>query len=126
MKFYFDQQDGTTKELTYAELTEHMSYYQIDDAIDTKIQRPDVELTYRTVGGRIRFELDNRRKYVVTYGGKTDDGSDAENCVTFTTYTKEQLKFATPENVYAYAKAHAALNGISDVWVKTVGIYGVR
>lgn len=90
MKFYFDKQDGTTKELTYEELNEHMSFYQIEDAIDGKIQRPDMELTYATVGGRIRFELDNRRRYVVTYGGKADDGSDAENCAVFTTYTKEQ------------------------------------
>lgn len=124
MKFYFDQHDGTTTELTYEELREHMSAYQIDEARNTKIERPDMELTYGTVGGRIRFECGESRKYVITYGGKADDGSDAENCVTFTTYTKEQRKFATPGNIDTYAKAHAALNGMSDVWVKTVGIYG--
>lgn len=126
MRFYFDKQDGTTEELTYEELTEHMSYYQIDDAIDEKIQRPDMELIYETVGGRIRFELDNRRKYVVTYGGKREDGGDAENCVTFTTYTKEQLKYVTAENVKAYAMAHAALNGIVSADVKTIRVYGMR
>lgn len=69
MKFYFDQHDGTTKELTYEELREHMSAYQIDEALDTKVERPDMELTYGTVGGRIRFECGESRKYVITYGG---------------------------------------------------------
>ncbi len=35
MKFYFDKNDGTTKELNYEEVREHLSHYQVDEATDS-------------------------------------------------------------------------------------------
>ena len=57
MKFYFDGYDGTRKELTMDELREHMSEYNIKEAIEAKKADPLEEVSYMTVGGFIRVEL---------------------------------------------------------------------
>lgn len=58
MKFYFDKKDGTTKELTEEEVREHMSHYQIEEAAEAKKADPLECVSYMTVGGSIRVELD--------------------------------------------------------------------
>lgn len=57
MRFYLDLKDGTSKELTDAELREHLSAGQIVEAIDAKLADPAEEVSYMTVGGIIRVEL---------------------------------------------------------------------
>ena len=57
MKFYFDGKDGTSRELTYAEVGEHLSAGQIIEAIDAKLADPDLEVSYMTVSGFIRVEI---------------------------------------------------------------------
>ena len=57
MKFYFDKHDGTSQELTPDELREHMSEYNIKEAIEAKKADPLEEVSYMTVGGFIRVEL---------------------------------------------------------------------
>lgn len=57
MKFYFDKKDGTTTLLSEEELREHMSEYNIREAIDAKQADPQEEVVYMTVGGYIRVEL---------------------------------------------------------------------
>ena len=53
MKFYFDKKDGTTKELNYEEVREHLSHYQVDEAIEAKKSRP----------AGVRILYDRRRKH---------------------------------------------------------------
>ena len=57
MKFYFDKQDGTSKLLTMEEVREHMSEYNIREAIEAKQADPQEEVVYMTVGGYIRVEF---------------------------------------------------------------------
>ena len=57
MQFYFDGKDGTSKKLTMAEAKEHLSTYQITEAIAAKRADPQEEVSYMTVGGFIRIEL---------------------------------------------------------------------
>lgn len=58
MKFYFDKQDGTSQELTDEEVREHMSEYNIREAIAAKKADPLEEVSYMTVGGFIRVEVE--------------------------------------------------------------------
>lgn len=54
MRFYFVSRDGATRrELTDEELREHMSEYQIGEALEAKRNDPDEEVSYMTVGGYI-------------------------------------------------------------------------
>ncbi len=57
MKFYFDKQDGTSQELTMDEVREHMSEYNIKEAIEAKKADPLEEVSYMTVGGFIRVDF---------------------------------------------------------------------
>lgn len=57
MKFYFDKQDGTNQELTMDEVREHMSEYNIKEAIEAKKADPLEEVSYMTVGGFIRVDF---------------------------------------------------------------------
>ena len=57
MKFYFDKNDGTRKELSMDEVREHMSEYNIKEAMEAKKADPLEEVSYMTVGGFIRVEL---------------------------------------------------------------------
>ena len=58
MQFYLDRQDGTSKRLTEEEVREHMSEYQIGEAIAAKLVDPAEKVSYMTVGGFIRIELE--------------------------------------------------------------------
>ena len=53
MKFYFQTADGTRREMTIDEVREHMSTYQIGEAIAAKKADPMEEVSYMTVGGFI-------------------------------------------------------------------------
>lgn len=57
MQFYFDSKDGTSKKLTEEEAREHLSTCQIADAIAAKRAEPAEEVSYMTVGGFIRVEI---------------------------------------------------------------------
>lgn len=56
MQFYFDGADGTSRKLTEEEANEHLSKYQITEAIEAKRADPAEEVSYMTVGGFIRLE----------------------------------------------------------------------
>lgn len=58
MKFYFDKNDGTTKKLTDKEVRERLSKNQIEEAIEAKKADPLEEVSYMTVGGFIRAEIE--------------------------------------------------------------------
>lgn len=58
MKFYFQDNDGNRRELTADELREHMSEYNIREAIEAKQADPHEEVSYMTVGGFIICEMD--------------------------------------------------------------------
>lgn len=53
MKFYFQDRKGNRRELSPGELREHMSEYQISEAIQAKQADPVEEVSYMTVGGFI-------------------------------------------------------------------------
>lgn len=53
MKFYFQSDNGSRRELTMDEVREHMSEYQIGEALDAKRTDPNEEVSYMTVGGYI-------------------------------------------------------------------------
>lgn len=53
MKFYFQNRQGERRELTEDEVREHMSEYQIGEAIQAKKTDPCEEVSYMTVGGYI-------------------------------------------------------------------------
>lgn len=53
MKFYLQTSDGNRRELTMDEVHEHMSQYQINEALDAKRNDPNEEVSYMTVGGYI-------------------------------------------------------------------------
>ena len=53
MKFYFLTKDGARREMTMDEVREHMSEYQIGEALDAKRSDPNEEVSYMTVGGFI-------------------------------------------------------------------------
>ena len=53
MKFYFQNRQGERRELTEEEVREHMSEYQIGEAIQAKKADPCEEVSYMTVGGYI-------------------------------------------------------------------------
>ena len=53
MKFYFQDNHGNRRELTMDEVHEHMSEYQIGEALDAKRSDPNEEVSYMTVGGYI-------------------------------------------------------------------------
>ena len=55
-KFYFVSKDGTERrELNDEELREHMSEYQIGEALEAKRNDPDEYVWYMTVGGYIVY-----------------------------------------------------------------------
>lgn len=56
MKFYFQDYQGNRKELTEDEVREHMSAYQITEAVEAKQADPLEEVSYMTVGGFIVVE----------------------------------------------------------------------
>lgn len=53
MKFYFQDKQGNRRELSPEELREHMSEYQIGEALEAKRADPLEEVSYMTVGGFI-------------------------------------------------------------------------
>lgn len=57
-KFYFVSRDGKERrELTDEELREHLTEYQIAEAIGAKRDDPDEYVSYMTVGGYIVVEI---------------------------------------------------------------------
>lgn len=87
MKFYFDKNDGTTKELNYEEVREHLSHYQVDEAIEAKKADPLECVSYMTVGGSIRVELDKTeankmKRYTCYILGNDFNGTQCETCFT--------------------------------------------
>lgn len=56
MKFYFQDYKGNRRELSWEELREHMSEYQISEAAEAKQADPLEEVSYMTVGGFIVVE----------------------------------------------------------------------
>ena len=56
MKFYLQDAHGNRQELGLEELREHMSEYQIGEAIEAKRADPLEEVSYMTVGGFIIVE----------------------------------------------------------------------
>lgn len=58
MQFYFNGEDGISKKLTMAEVSEHLSKCQITEAIEAKRADPQEEVSYMTVGGIIRVDID--------------------------------------------------------------------
>lgn len=57
MKFYFQDKRGNRRELDQDELREHMSEYNIREAIEAKQADPLEEVSYMTVGGFIIVEF---------------------------------------------------------------------
>lgn len=57
MKFYLQDQKGNRRELSPEELREHMSEYQIREAVEAKQADPLEEVAYLTVGGFIIIEF---------------------------------------------------------------------
>lgn len=57
MKFYFDEHNGNSREITEEEALKHLSKYQLGEGKETKMADPLVEVSYMTVGGFIRFEI---------------------------------------------------------------------
>lgn len=57
MRFIYQAQDGKEKEMTQEEVREHMSEYQIKEAIAAKRSDPFEEVSYITVGGFIRVDF---------------------------------------------------------------------
>ena len=56
MKFYFQDYQGNRRELSPEELREHMSEYNIREAIEAKQADPLEEVSYMTIGGFIIVE----------------------------------------------------------------------
>lgn len=56
MKFYFQNWKGYRTELTMREVREHMSDFQVQEAVEAKRADPLEEVSYLTVGGRIILE----------------------------------------------------------------------
>lgn len=57
MRFYFQDKQGNRRELIDEELREHMSAYQIQEALEAKRNDPNEEVSYMTVGGFIVLDL---------------------------------------------------------------------
>lgn len=57
MKFYFQDEQGDRRELSSEELREHMSEYQIAEALQAKQADPLEEVSYMTVGGFIVLDV---------------------------------------------------------------------
>lgn len=57
MKFYLRDERGHHRELSAEEVREHMSEYQIQEAIEAKQTDPLEEVSYMTVGGYIIVEF---------------------------------------------------------------------
>jgi hypothetical protein len=56
VKFYFQDKQGNLRELSPEEVLEHMTVYQIQEAIEAKRAAPLEEVSYMTVGGFIIVE----------------------------------------------------------------------
>lgn len=65
MKFYFQDNNGNRRELTLDELREHMSEYNIYEAMRAKQEDVNEEVSYMTVGGFIICEMDELEKIYV-------------------------------------------------------------
>ena len=57
MKFYYQDKNGARRELSPEEVREHMSEYQIQEAIEAKQADPLEEVSYMTIGGFIIVEF---------------------------------------------------------------------
>ena len=57
MRIYFQDRQGNRRELNHEELREHMSEYNIREAIEAKQADPLEEVSYMTVGGFIIVEF---------------------------------------------------------------------
>jgi tRNA threonylcarbamoyladenosine modification (KEOPS) complex Cgi121 subunit len=57
MKFYLYDKNDNAKELSMEEVRKHLSELQIKEAIEAKIEDPDEEVCYMTVGGIIGVEF---------------------------------------------------------------------
>ena len=57
MKFYYRDKNGHHRELSPEKLREHMSEYQIQEAIAAKKADPLEEVAYMTIGGFVICEL---------------------------------------------------------------------
>ena len=58
MKFYYQDKQGNRRDLSQEEVLEHMTPYQIREAIEAKQADPLEEVSYMTVGGFIILEMD--------------------------------------------------------------------
>lgn len=56
-KFYFQDKQGNRRELDQEELREHMSEYNIREAIAAKRADPQEEVSYMTVDGFIVLDV---------------------------------------------------------------------
>ena len=57
IKFYLRDHDGNRKEMTDEEVRYHMSDYNILEAVQAKLEDPNEEVSFMTVGGFIVVEL---------------------------------------------------------------------
>lgn len=57
MKFYLQRRNGTRKILTMDEVEEHLSKFQIEDAIAAKQADPNEEVSYMTIDGFVTVEM---------------------------------------------------------------------
>jgi|GEM_PF-955091 len=65
MKFYFQDYAGNRRDLSADELREHMSEYNIREAVEAKQADPKEEVSYMTVGGFIICEMDDMEQILV-------------------------------------------------------------
>ena len=55
MRYWFIDKAGNRTELNYGEVLEHLSPCQVKDGEQAKIEDPNEEVTYMTVGGMIEI-----------------------------------------------------------------------
>ena len=57
MKFYLYDKNDNAKELSMEEVRKHLSELQIKEAIEAKIEDPDEDVAYMTIGGMICLDF---------------------------------------------------------------------
>ena len=84
MKFYHQDKQGNRRELSQEEVLEHMTPYQIREAIEAKRADPQEEVSYMTVGGFIVVELGTDfSAYEINTLCKQTDLNEAEKATIF-------------------------------------------
>ena len=64
MSFYFQTKDGVRREMTTDEVWEHMSAFEISEALDAKRSAPAMEVIYMTVGGYIVVDFRGKERAI--------------------------------------------------------------